>query len=601
MKLINPNPFTTRPEIVGTFGVVASTHWIATAVGMGILERGGNAFDAAVATAFTLQVVEPHLNGPGGDVPLILHDVKRGKTEVICGQGSMPAGATIAHYKGLGLDLIPGTGLLPACVPGTFDAYMLVLRDYGTMRVADVLAPAIGYWLNGFPLVERASATIATVADQFRNHWPTSAAVFLPGGDVPKPASMFRNTAIGNTYSRILKEAESGGGGREAEIERARKAWSQGFVAEAIDRFYTHEEIMDVSGQRNKGVLRGSDMANWQATVEAPLTYDYGRYTVCKAGPWTQGPVVLQQLALLKGFDLDGMDPTSADFIHLVVEASKLAYADRESFYGDPDFVEVPMQTLLSDAYNADRRKLIDAKHASLDQRPGKLEGYGGVVKLRRADGTRSAVASSGAGEPTVGRLGQTSGDTVHFDIVDRDGNMITATPSGGWLQSSPVIPELGFPISTRGQMFWLEEGLPGSLAPGKRPRTTLTPTMAHRDGKPYMAWGSPGGDQQDQWITQLFLRHVHCGMNLQEGIDAPAWHSEHFPSSFWPRTARPGVLVLEGRIPAETVTELKKRGHEVEVNDEWSEGRLTAATRDDPWRKAAANPRGMQGYAAGR
>jgi gamma-glutamyltranspeptidase/glutathione hydrolase len=601
VKLINPNPFTTRPEIVGTFGVVASTHWIATAVGMGILERGGNAFDAAVATAFTLQVVEPHLNGPGGDVPLILHDVKRGKTEVICGQGTMPAGATIAHYKGLGLDLIPGTGLLPACVPGTFDAYMLVLRDYGTMRLADVLSPAIGYWLNGFPLVERASATIATVADQFRNHWPTSAAVFLPGGNVPKPASMFRNTAIGNTYGRILKEAEAGGGGREAEIERARNAWSQGFVAEAIDRFYTHEEIMDVSGQRNKGVLRGSDMAKWQATVEAPLTYDYGRYTVCKAGPWTQGPVVLQQLALLKGFDLDGMDPTSADFIHLVVEASKLAYADRESFYGDPDFVEVPMQTLLSDAYNADRRKLIDAQHASLDQRPGKLEGYGGVVKLRRADGTRSAVASSGAGEPTVGRLGQTSGDTVHFDIVDRDGNMITATPSGGWLQSSPVIPELGFPISTRGQMFWLEEGLPGSLAPGKRPRTTLTPTMAHRDGKPYMAWGSPGGDQQDQWITQLFLRHVHCGMNLQEGIDAPAWHSEHFPSSFWPRTARPGVLVLEGRIPAETVTELKKRGHEVEVNDEWSEGRLTAATRDDPWRKAAANPRGMQGYAAGR
>ena len=178
---------------------------------------------------------------------------------------------------------------------------------------------------------------------------------------------------------------------------------------------------------------------------------------------------------------------------------------------------------------------------------------------------------------------------------------MISATPSGGWLQSSPVIPELGFPIGTRGQMFWLEEGLPGSLAPGKRPRTTLTPTLAHRDGEPYMVWGSPGGDQQDQWITQHFLRHVHCGMNLQEAIDAPAWHSEHFPSSFWPRTARPGVLVLEGRMPAETAQELRRRGHEVEMNDDWSEGRLTAATREDPWRKAAANPRGMQGYAAGR
>lgn len=601
MKLINPNPFTTRPEIVGTFGVVASTHWIATAVGMGILERGGNAFDAAVATAFTLQVVEPHLCGPGGDVPLILHAVKRGKTEVVCGQGPMPALATIDRFKGLGIDLIPGTGLLPACIPGTFDAYMLVLRDYGTMRLADVLAPAIGYLLNGHPIVERATATIATVADNFRQHWPTSAAVFLPGNAVPVPGTLFRNTAFGNTYARILKEAEAGGGGRDAEIERARKIWSQGFVAEAIDRFCTDEEVMDVSGQRNRGLLRGDDLARWQATIEAPLTYDYGRYTVCKAGAWSQGPVVLQQLALLKGFDLDGMDPTSPDFIHIVVEASKLAYADREAFYGDPAFVDVPMETLLSDAYNDDRRRLIDPGKASLDQRPGKVEGYGGVVKLFRADAQRLGVSASGAGEPTVGRVGQTNGDTVHFDIVDRDGNMITATPSGGWLQSSPVIPELGFPLGTRGQMFWLEEGLPGSLKPGKRPRTTLTPTMAHRDGKPYMAWGSPGGDQQDQWITQMFLRHVHCGMNLQEAIDAPAWHSEHFPSSFWPRTARPGVLVLEGRVPAETVQELRRRGHEVEMNDDWSEGRLTAATRDDPWRKAAANPRGMQGYAAGR
>ena len=311
MKLINPNPFTTRPEIVGTFGVVTSTHWIATAVGMGILERGGNAFDAAVATAFTLQVVEPHLCGPGGDAPLIFHAVKKGKTEVMCGQGVMPAKATIAHFKGLGLDLIPGTGLLPAAVPGTFDAYMLMLRDYGTMRLGDVLAPAIGYFLNGHPMVERASATIATVKENFRDNWPTSAAVYLPGNKVPKPAALFRNQAVGNTYLRIIKEAEAGGGGREAEIERARKVWSQGFVAEAIDRFYTHEEILDVSGKRNKGLLRGDDMAKWQATVEAPLTYDYGRYTVCKAGPWAQSPVTLQQLALLKGFNLDGADPTA--------------------------------------------------------------------------------------------------------------------------------------------------------------------------------------------------------------------------------------------------------------------------------------------------
>ena len=596
---INPNPFTTRPEIEGTFGVVASTHWIATAVGMGILERGGNAFDAAVATAFTLQVIEPHLNGPGGDVPVIVHDVKRGRTEVICGQGPAPQGATIAHYRSLGLDIVPGTGLLAACVPGTFETWMLLLRDYGTMRLADVLAPAISYARNGHPLLERASATIATVEDLFRDHWPTSAAVYLPHGVVPQPGVMFRNTALADTYTRILSEAEHAGD-RVAQIEHARRSWSQGFVAEAIDHFCRTQEVMDVTGERHRGVLTGDDMANWQASVEAPLTYDYGRYTVCKAGPWSQGPVLLQQLALLKGFDLDGLDPAGPDFIHCQVECAKLAFADREAFYGDPDFVDVPMATLLSDSYNHARRKLV-TREASLDLRPGHIEGYGGAVKVRRAENERSAVGSFGAGEPTVGRLGEVVGDTVHFDIIDRDGNMVSSTPSGGWLQSSPVIPELGFCLGTRAQMFWLDENHPAALMPGKRPRSTLSPTMALRDGEPYLAWGSPGGDQQDQWIAQFFLRHVHADMNLQESIDAPAWHSEHFPISFWPRTARPGVLVVEGRVPEATIEDLRARGHEVEVGPDWSEGRLTAASRVGERRRAAANPRGMQGYATGR
>jgi gamma-glutamyltranspeptidase/glutathione hydrolase len=599
MSNINPNPFTTRPEIEGTFGVVTSTHWIATAVGMATLEKGGNAFDAACATAFTLQVVEPHLNGPGGDVPVILSDVGHGKPEVICGQGPAPARATIAYYRSLGLDIMPGTGLLAACVPGMFDTWMMLLRDHGTMRLADVLAPAIFYAREGHPLVERASATIAMVEKLFREHWPTSAAVYLRDGKVPAPGTLFTNPAIAGTYARILSEAE-GPGGREAEIERARKVWSRGFVAEAIDRFCRTQEVFDTSGRRNRGVMTADDMARWQATKEAPLTYDYGRYTVCKPGPWSQGPVLLQQLALLKGFHLDGLDVTGAEFIHMVVEASKLAYADREKFYGDPDFVKVPMETLLSDAYNEERRKLIHHT-ASLELRPGSVEGFGAVVKLRRADAAREAVGAMGAGEPTVGRLGEVRGDTVHFDIVDRAGNMISATPSGGWLQSSPVIPELGFCLGTRGQMFWLEENHPAALAPGKRPRTTLSPTLALRDGEPYLAWGSPGGDQQDQWTAQFFLRHVHAGLNLQEAIDAPAWHSEHFPISFWPRTARPGVLVMESRVPADSRKELSSRGHVVEVGPAWSEGRLTAASRDGRRRKAAANPRGMQGYAAGR
>jgi gamma-glutamyltranspeptidase/glutathione hydrolase len=600
MSNINPNPFTTRPEIDGTFGVVTSTHWIATAVGMAALEKGGNAFDAACATAFTLQVVEPHLNGPGGDVPVILWDTRNGKPEVICGQGPAPARATIAYFRKLGLDMVPGTGLLAACVPGMFDTWMRILRDYGTVRLADVLTPAIAYARDGHPLVERANATIKTVEKLFREHWPTSAAVYLPGGKVPETGSLFTNRALADTYARVLREAESAGHDRVAQIEHARKTWSQGFVAEAIDKFFRTQDIMDTSGERHRGVLTGDDMARWHAYVEAPLTYDYGRYTVCKPGVWSQGPVMLQQLALLKGFGLDGLDVTGPDFIHLVVECSKLAYADREKFYGDPDFAEVPVATLLSDAYNDQRRKLV-AKTASLELQPGSVEGFGSIVKLRRAEGARDAGGAMGAGEPTVGRLGEVRGDTVHFDIVDRAGNMISATPSGGWLQSSPVIPELGFGLGTRGQMFWLEEGHPAALAPGKRPRTTLSPSLALRDGEPYLAWGSPGGDQQDQWTTQLFLRHVHAGMNLQEAIDAPAWHSEHFPISFWPRTARPGVLVVESRVPVATREELTRRGHIVEVGPGWSEGRLTAASRDGRRRRAAANPRGMQGYAAGR
>ncbi len=606
MSFVNPNPFTTRPVIDGTFGVAATTHWIATAVAMGILERGGNAFDAGIAAAFTLQVVEPHLNGPGGDVPVILYDQSKhkgsGAPVIVCGQGPAPAGATIAHYRGhLGLDIIPGTGLLAACIPGTFDTYMMILEQHGTMSVREVLAAAIGYARHGHPLVERAVATIDTVKDLFSQHWPTSAAVYLPGGKVPAQGTLFRNLKHAETYERILTEAEAGGGTREAVINRARKVWSQGFVAEQIDSFCRTQEIMDVSGRRHKGVLTGQDMATWTPTIEAPVHLDYRGTRVFKPGPWTQGPVLLQQLALLKGYDLDKISPTGPDFIHLVIECAKLAYADREKFYGDPLFAKVPMDVLLSEAYNADRRELVDASSASMDQRPGTISGFGGDVIMKGISDGRTAVSASGAGEPTVGRMGESRGDTVHIDIIDKAGNMFSATPSGGWLQSSPVIPQLGFPLGSRAQMFWLEEGQPGTLMPGKRPRSTLSVGMAFRDGQPYMSWGTPGGDQQDQWSTQFLLRHIHWGMNLQEAIDAPAWHIEHFPASFWPRAARPGVVAVEDRLPAATIDELKRRGHKVEISGSWSEGRLTAVSQEGNRRKAAANPRGMQGYAAGR
>ena len=607
--------FTTRPEIRGTFGVIASTHWLASAAGMGVLERGGNAFDAAVAAGFVLQVVEPHLNGPAGEAPIILWDAKRRAVEVICGQGVAPAGATIEHFRGLGLDLVPGTGLLATCVPGAFDAWMRLLLEHGTMRLGEVMAPALDYASAGYPVVPRISEAIATVKALFQAEWPSSAAIYLPGGNLPRAGRLFRNPTLAATYGRLLSEAKAAAADRDGQIEAARRIWSQGFIAQAIDRFCRSQEVMDSSGRRHRGVLTGDDMARWRASVERPLTYEYRGHTICKCGPWTQGPVFLQQLALLDGFDIAAMDPTGPDFVHTVIECAKLAFADREAWYGDPDFVDVPMAELLSAEYTAARRRLV-GERASLEFRPGAPGGrrprlYEGPLGSGAAPGTgEPTVARAGTGEPTVGDLeitaeGMTVGDTCHVDVIDRWGNMVSATPSGGWLHSSPAIPELGFALGTRMQMFWLVDGLPASLMPGKRPRSTLSPSFALKDGQPYMPFGTPGGDQQDQWSVQLFLHHVDHGMNLQEAIDCPAFHTEHMTSSFWPRAAKPGVMAVEGRFPRSTIAALEARGHAVQVGDDWSEGRLTACaaetTSEGTVLKAAANPRGMQGYAVGR
>ncbi len=590
--------FTTRPEIAGTFGVVASTHWLASQVGMSVLERGGNAFDAAVAAAFTLHVAEPHLNGPGGDAPLILHSAHTGTQHVICGQGVSPRAATLERFADLGVDLIPATGLLPAVVPGAFDAWCLMLRDWGTWELKDVLAYAIGYARDGAPIVPRISATIEGVRPLFEAEWPTSAAVFLPHGRVPAPNSLFARPALADTLERVCREAV--GASREARIEAARNAWYRGFVAEAVDRFFRSTAVLDVSGRRHRGLLAADDFAGWAATVEEPIAYDYHGHTVLKCGPWSQGPVFLQQLALLRGFDLDAMDPVGADFVHTVVECAKLAYADREAWYGDPRFGDVPLSALLSDAYNIQRRRLVGAE-ASMALRPGELDGRTNWVDHEAAARASMVPNAAGAGEPTVSRLGVIGADTCHIDVIDRHGNMVSATPSGGWLQSSPVIPELGFPMGTRGQMFWLRPGLPNSLEPGKRPRTTLSPSFALREGTPWMAFGTPGGEQQDQWSSIMFLRMVHHNMNIQEAIDAPSFHTEHWPSSFWPRAARPGKVVLEGRYPDAVLEALRRRGHKAEKGEDWSEGRLSGARTEAGQFRAGANPRGMQGYAVGR
>lgn len=645
--------FTTRPTLQGTFGMVSSTHWLASQSAMAVLEDGGNAYDAAVAAGFVLHVVEPHLNGPAGEVPIILAPAD-GEVRVLCGQGVAPAGSTTAHYRGLGLDLVPGTGPLAAAVPGAFDAWMLLLRDHGTKSLADVLKYAIGYAEDGHAPVERVGETVETVRELFETEWTSSADVYLPDGRPPRPGELFRNPALAATWRRLIAEAvqEAGarqepgardGGERVAEIEAARRIWREGFIAEALVR-QAARPTMDTSGERHSGTLTAADLAGWSAAYEAPATYDWRGWTLCKAGPWSQGPVLLQQLALLPS-ELPRYG--SAEYVHLLIEGCKLAMADREAWYGDA--AEVPMEELLSAEYNTGRRALVGEK-ASYELRPGspggrapRLSGHARVVAAGE-DGF-DALGVPGAGEPTVARAGgaagvgagragagrgeasvaelpillqpgepdvsadgATRGDTCHLDIVDRWGNMVAATPSGGWLQSNPVVPELGFPLGTRLQMAWLDEGLPNSLTPGRRPRTTLTPSLALRDGVPVMAFGTPGGDQQDQWQLHFFLAvalraEVRGGLDLQGAIDAPNWHNDSFPGSFYPRGMRPGSVTVESRTDPDVVEELRRRGHDVQVGDAWSEGRLCAVARDPRTGvlSAAANPRGMQGYAVGR
>lgn len=595
----------TRPAIQGTFGMVASTHWLASAAGMAVLEAGGNAADAAVAAGFALQVAEPHLNGPGGDMTLLLQ--RPGEEPVVlCGQGVAPAAATLDAFAALDLTVVPGSGLLAAAVPGSTLAWLTLLRDAGTKRLDEVLAYAIGYAERGVPVLPSIARSIAAVAELLADEWTTSAAIYLPGGRPPAPGAMLRNPTLAATYRRLLDAAvEPGSPGREAQIDAAIGAWTTGFVADAVDTF-ARAEFLDSSGQRHAGLLTGADMAAWRPSYEPAVLTAFDDWVVAKAGPWTQGPAFGQQLRLLAGQELT---PGSADFVHLVTEAAKLAFADREAWYGDASGgVDVPLAALLSAGYADERRALIGPE-ASFELRPGAPAGRTPRLPAFATDlaGREDRGPSGMTGEPTVAfggaaTKGATNGDTCHVDVVDRWGLMISATPSGGWLTSSPVIGELGFPLGTRLQMTALEPGLPTSLTPGRRPRSTLSPSMASRADGRRLAFGTPGGDQQDQWQLTFFLHLLRGTGDLQETIDLPMFHTTHFPSSFYPREAEPGRLVVEERVGPSVLGELRRRGHDVVVSEPWSLGRLCAVGRDSLGvLTAAADPRGRQGYAAGR
>nr|WP_181420461.1 gamma-glutamyltransferase [Curtobacterium sp. MCBD17_023] len=605
--------------------MTASTHWIATATAQSVLERGGNAFDAAVAGAFVLHVVEPHLNGPGGDLTAVFATAADPAPVVLVGQGPAPAAATPEHFRAEGLDLVPGAGALAAAVPGAVDAWLLLLRDHGTWELADVLAPAIGYARDGHPVSAGVVRTIGAVADLFRDHWPTSAERWLPGGAPPVTGDVVRNEALASVFDRLVAAGAAGAGdgadgGRASRIDAARREWAEGFVATTIDAF-VRQPHRHSSGTDHAGVIRAGDLAAFRATTEPATTATFRGHTIAKTGPWGQGPALLQTLRMLDPLDDERLDPSTELGAHTIVEALKLAMADRDAYYGDGT---VPLDALLADAAVAERRALI-GDTASDAFRPGSVPGVEPVLPPLRTSydvtgaagvgeptvpGARRGPADERAevpvedrGEPFVAPDGDTRGDTCHIDVVDRWGNIVSATPSGGWLQSSPTIPELGFCLGTRLQMTWLEEGTSSTLRPGERPRTTLTPTLVLRDGVPVAALGSPGGDQQDQWQLLFLLRWIVGGYTPQQAIDAPALHTTSFPGSFWPRTWEPAGLVVEDRLGDDVIAGLEARGHVVTRAGDWSLGRLCCVTRDPETGVlgAGANPRGAQGYAAGR
>ena len=574
--------FTTRPVVMGTHGMVTSSHYLASEAGHHALKQGGNAIDAGATMFFCLTVLKPYIIGIAGETPILVYLADEEKVLVVNGMGPMPAAATIGWFDDHGYPLIPEDGFTPAVVPGSFDAWLTLLDEYGTMSLGRVMEPAIRLASEGFPVYQTLRSRLMVFAERYLKEWPTSAELYLPGGKVPKIGQILRNPDWAQTFTMVA-EAERLGkkAGRSAGIDAARDFFYRGPIADAIIDFMQTYKCRDVYDQEHHGLMTTDDFANYRARFEDPVTVNYRGYDVYKCDTWTQGPVMLQQLNILEGYDLETLGHNSTEYLHTYIECAKLAFADREQYYADPDYAEVPLERLISKRYAYERKELIDPDGASMELRPG------GMPPKRMEKGPEG---------------GDEEGDTVHLDAVDSTGNMVSATPSGGWIRTSPVIPGLGFPMGTRGMMLHLDPDHVEKLEPGKKPSTTLTPSLVMRAGEPYMVFGTPGGDRQDQWSLQFFLNHIDFGMNVQQALDQPTVHSNHFPGSFWPHAAFPGRVYAEPRIPSDTIEELRKKGHEVIVSPPWSHGRCLAI-RYDPETGVmygGASPRTGAPYAIG-
>jgi gamma-glutamyltranspeptidase/glutathione hydrolase len=563
-------------RILGTRGAIASEHYLSAQAGMDLLKAGGNAFDAAVAAALVEAVVNPHMFTLGGECPMLLFVAAEDRVVAVNGNTRAPAKATLRAYGDRGLDLIPSTGVLAAGVPAAVSALLEVLKRFGTIPLEDILEPAYLLAREGFPvhegLVNLPGFGLNDNRRRFAREWPGSASVYLPGGDSgPRVGQILVNDLLAGVLE-AFKETARGKGHRVAGLDAVLDLFYRGDLAEAMAAFV----------QARDGLLEFSDFASFDTRFEDPVRADFKDTTVCKCGPWCQGPVFLQLLRLLEGFDLAALGHNSADYIHLWVEAAKLAYADREQYYGDPEQVPVPLEALLSEKYNALRRKLIHKHRADLQLRPGDPWRH------------RALLPENEVRQPKNWGPG-----TVHVAVTDRQGNMAALTPSGGWISGNEVMPALGFALGTRMQTFYLVEGHPNVVAPGKRPRTTLSPSLACYRGRPWMAFGTMGGDQQDQWTSQFFLNRVVFGMSLPGAIEAPKITCDHVPGTFYPHAAAPGQVRLEGRIPRETAEELIRRGHRVFWAPEWSAGYICAVARNDNQvLEAGVDPRGNKSLA---
>ena len=559
--------------------MVTAGHYLAASAGLRIMTAGGNAIDAAASMGICLTLLEPQSCGIGGEVPTLIYSARERRTFAISGMGWSPKAFTIDWCRDHGIDLIPGDGYLPACVPAVVDTWAVALARFGTMSFAEILQPAIELAENGFPVYGGLRNSVRANRTKFCEQYPTTGAIYLPQGNVPRVGAALYNPDFG-AMLRIMCRAEEGakGRGRVAGIEAARAAFYRGEIAERIAHFIGDHPVADATGAEHAALLTYEDLAEWRARVEDPVTLNYRGLDVYKCSSWTQGPVFLQQLAILQNLDLKAMGHNSADYLHTWVETAKLAFADREAYYGDPDFDAVPFDVLLSARYGAARAGQIGAT-ASLALQPGdvgRLPEY--TARSVHDDNRRALGAAPSPGDGlTHAENAPHLGDTTHLDAIDAEGNMVAATPSGGWIGSSPVIAGLGFPLGTRGQMFYLNPQRPNALQPRKRPRATLTPTIVTRDGAPFLAFGTPGGDGQDQWTLQFFLNYVEFGLDLQQALDAPTVHTTHFPSSFYPRNAYPGRVEAESRLPEETLAELRRRGHDLRLSDGWSHGKPLA------------------------